>query len=92
MSGAGVVMRRLCLAEFYRSPLTAHAVEVWVIGELYALPGDAGSGKGFVLLKNGEGKVLEKKDVDLVIQIDVPRWFKDRVEVPLFADWILTGR
>jgi hypothetical protein len=72
--------------------LTAHSVEVWVYGELYAPPGDAGSGKGFVLLKNGEGKVLEKKSTDLVIQIDEPRWFKDRVELPLFVDWILTGR
>ncbi len=61
-------------------------------GEMFSAPGDAASGAGFVVLKNINGELLEKKKTDLVISIDQPRWFKDRVEVPLFAEWSLIGR
>ncbi|RYD20529.1 MAG: hypothetical protein EOP88_14730 [Verrucomicrobiaceae bacterium] len=85
------IIRRPYRAELHKSPLTAHSIEVWVYGELHAAPGDGGSGPGFVLLKDGTGKVLEKKPVDLVISIDPPEWSKEKVRIPHFADWPLTG-
>ena len=77
------------LVKTYKSPLTEHSIEVWVYDEPYSAPGDAWSGEGFVLLKNGVGKVLEKKGTELVISIEEPYWFEDRVEVKLFAEWPL---
>lgn len=80
------------LIKTYKSPLTEHSIEVWVNNESYSSPGDAWSGEGFVLLKNGAGNVLEKKSTELVISVEEPRWFGDRVEVKLFAEWSLRNR
>jgi hypothetical protein len=77
------------ISRSYKSPITTHVIEVWVYGELFSVPGDAGSGAGFVVLKDANGKILERKPTDLVISIDPPRWFIDRVEVPLFVQWKL---
>ncbi len=49
------------LLKTYKSPITGHSIEVWVNNESYSSPGDAWSGEGFVLLKNGAGNVLEKR-------------------------------
>lgn len=84
-----ISLKKPTLVDVYYSPHSRHSIEVWVYGEIFAMPGDAGSGKGFVLLKAEDGRILEKAATDLVIQIDEPRWFPDRVEIPLFKDWSL---
>ena len=77
------------LARRYPSPFSGHSVEVWVDWEWSTTPGNTYSGSGYVLLKNQEGIVLQRKETDLVISIDPPVWQKDRVEIKLFADWPL---
>ncbi len=84
------VVFRPHVTDFYRSPLTGHVVEVWVYGEIGAVPGDSASGKGFVCLKNSKGEILERKNADVVVGIPAPVWHRTRVEAPLFADWNLT--
>lgn len=83
------LIRRPHITKSYESSITDHRIEVWVYGELFSAPGDAASGAGFVVLKDGSGRILEKKITELVISIDPPRWFADRVEIPLFAEWRL---
>ena len=76
----------------YKSDLSGHTVEVWVYKEFFSTPGDAGSGRGFALLKDSAGEILERKETELVISIDKPRWYAERVEIPLFAEWSLSGK
>jgi hypothetical protein len=74
----------------YASPTGEHAVEVWVYYERWSMPGDSGSGPGYVLLKNRHGAILQRKETELVISISEPKWEPDSVYIKVFAEWKLT--
>lgn len=66
-------------------------VQVFEYPRLFGhMPGDAGGGDGYVQLVNTQtGQVLERKNTDLVMNIDTVWWTPNSVEVKLFEEWQL---
>jgi hypothetical protein len=59
-------------------------------GQDLAMPGQSGDAPGEVrLLEVSSGRVLERKQVDMVQTIDRVVWSSTNVEVLLFAEWKL---
>lgn len=75
----------------HQSPDSRFMIQVIEYPQLLGhLPGDSGSGGGFVqLIDRRTGKVLEKKSVDPVLTIDTVYWESDSVYVKLFQEWHL---
>ena len=53
------------------------------------LPVMRGRARALFYSKTGWVKCWKKKGTELVISIEEPYWFEDRVEVKLFAEWPL---
>ncbi|MEZ5324281.1 MAG: hypothetical protein R3F19_04380 [Verrucomicrobiales bacterium] len=77
------------LVRTYDSPDGEFTVEVYSYREWFVAPGDSGQGRGYVVLRNDKGKVLESRKANGVGTIDTVRWSESNVDIKLFATWDL---
>lgn len=86
-----IATHRSSLVRSYHSPDGRFAVEVHAYKEIFAMPGDGGSGRGFVTLRRSNGDIIEKKKSDYVGIVDSVIWREKTVDIKSFADWELPG-
>ena len=73
----------------YHSEISGHTLEVWADGEFYSMPGDSYSGSGYLLLKNGSGKVLQTIPVEGAKDVAEPEWTSDKIYIKVLGEFAL---
>ena|SRR5438128_9541154 len=86
------VWHRVAIQEYrsFSSPDGRFTVTVFRDGSLFAMPGQAGDSSGVVvLLDRKNGRIVQRRDVDMVQRIDQVLWSSTNVEIKVFAEWRL---
>jgi len=85
---------RCCAREWrrYDQPGGNHAIVVYRIRELFAMPGQSSDAPGIVRLVNGRNEVERTTRVDMVQDVSEPEWSAGHVHIKLIADWPVSDR
>lgn len=79
-------------AEEYRrftSPDGRFEVVVYRLPMLVSMPGQSGDASGYVQLRDSGGKVLHEKSVNMIQEVEEPRWTSSNVTIKLLVQWDL---
>jgi len=75
----------------HKSPDEKYMIRVMQYPQIFGhMPGEAGGGSGYVeLIDVQTSRVMQRKDVNMVMTIDVVEWEPKEVYIKLFTTWPL---
>ena len=69
------------------SPDGEHTVTVYRMARMWSMPGGGSDAPGMILLTDTNGKVLNRRRIEMVQLASEPQWGEDTVSMKLLFEW-----
>ncbi len=73
----------------WHSPDAKHTLTVYRTQRLFSMPGQGSDAPGMVMLRNAEGKLLNRQKIGMVQLASEPEWSTQTVRMKLILEWQL---